>query len=88
MDIILSLSKDKKTRDNYSKQARINAEVYSSKYYAESVLDVYKHAIENKKNDNYGVIGKLVDKIKNMEDIDEKNSSRKSKDDIKKRRDN
>lgn len=88
VDIVLSLFKDKKTVDSYSKQARINAEVYSSKYYAESVLDVYKHAIENKKSDNYGVIGKIVDKIKNMEDMDEKNSSRKSKSDSKKRRDN
>lgn len=32
-----------------SKQARLNAERHSSKYYAEGVLDVYNHAIGNKK---------------------------------------
>ena len=35
--------------DNLSKQARLNAERHSSKYYAEGVLDVYEHAIGNKK---------------------------------------
>lgn len=78
-DIIISLTKDGKTLDTLQKQARINAEVHSSKYYGESVLDVYKHAISNKKLDNYGVIGKIVDKIKNKEDSNEKVSSRKSK---------
>ncbi len=78
VEIILSLIKDRKTLDSYSKQARLNAEVYSSKYYAESVLDVYKHAIENKKS-NYGVLGKIVNKIKSMEEDNEEGSSRKSK---------
>jgi len=32
-----------------SKQARLNAERHSSKYYAEGVLDVYEHAIGGKK---------------------------------------
>ena len=32
-----------------SKQARLNAERHSSKYYAEGVLDVYEHAIGHKK---------------------------------------
>ena len=51
--IVLELSKDKKTLTQLQKQARLNAEVHSSKYYGESVLDVYKHAIEHKKYDNY-----------------------------------
>ena len=71
--IVLELSKDKKTLTQLQKQARLNAEVHSSKYYGESVLDVYKHAIEHKKYDNYGVIGKLVDIIKNKENDDDKN---------------
>ena len=47
-----------------SKQARLNAEIHSSKYYGERALDVYRHAIEHKKYDNYGLIGKIVGKIK------------------------
>lgn len=74
--IVLELSKDKKTLTQLQKQARLNAEVHSSKYYGESVLDVYKHAIEHKKYDNYGVIGKLVDIIKNKENDDDKDSDR------------
>lgn len=66
--IILDLSKDRKKLEQLRRQARLNAEVHSSKYYGESVLDVYKHAIENKKNDNFGVIGKIVDKIKSKEE--------------------
>ncbi len=64
VDIVLDLYKDRKKLANLQKQARLNAEVHSSKYYGESVLDVYKHAIEHKKYDNYGVIGKIVEKIK------------------------
>lgn len=66
--IILDLSKDRKKLEQLRRQARLNAEIHSSKYYGESVLDVYKHAIENKKNDNFGVIGKIVDKIKSKEE--------------------
>ena len=47
--------------------ARLNAEIHSSKYYGERVADVYKHAIENKQYDNFGVIGKLVGRIRNRE---------------------
>lgn len=74
--IVLALSKDKKMLSQLQKQARLNAEIHSSKYYGESVLDVYKHAIEHKKYDNYGVIGKLVDIIKNKENDDVKDSDR------------
>jgi len=44
---MLSLINDKKKLDNFSKQARINSENYSSKYYAERVLKVYETAINN-----------------------------------------
>ena len=66
--IVVELYKDRKILNQLQKQARLNAEIHSSKYYGESVLDVYKHAIEHKQNDNYGVIGKIVDKFKNKED--------------------
>ena len=33
-----------------SRQARLNADAYSSKYFAERVLDVYKIAIGTNKN--------------------------------------
>lgn len=78
VNIVLELSKNKKELSNLQKQARLNAEIHSSKYYGESVADVYKHAIEHKKYDNYGVIGKLVGKIK--ESRKNETSNRKSKD--------
>ena len=77
VDIVFDLYKDRKKLANLQKQARLNAEVHSSKYYGESVLDVYKHAIKHKKYDNYGVIGKIVEKIKESKN---ETRSRKSKD--------
>lgn len=78
--IVLELYSNKKLLDQLQRQARLNAEVHSSKYYAESVLDVYQHAIDNMGNDNYyGVIGKLVDKFKSKENFNE-TDSRESKD--------
>jgi len=85
--IVLDLNKDNKKLAMLQKQARLNAEIHSSKYYGERVLSVYQHAIENKKYDNFGVIGKIVGKIKNREK-GKKNetSNRKSKNVSKKRR--
>ncbi len=84
INIILELAKDKKQLTALQNQARLNAEMHSSKYYGERALDVYKHAIEHKKYDNYGVIGKIVEKIINKEDKNE-TRSRKSKGVSKKR---
>lgn len=42
----LILNKDK--RDNMAKQSRINAETYSSKFFAERVLSVYKLALKDR----------------------------------------
>jgi len=67
VEIVRDLRKDTKKLQMLQKQARLNAEIHSSKYYGERVADVYKHAIENKKYDNYGVIGKIVGRIKNRE---------------------
>ena len=61
--IIIDLYNDKSKIKKMSKQARINAEVHSSKHYAESVLDVYKHAIDNKKG-RFGLISDIIDKVK------------------------
>ena len=53
--------------ERLSNQAIINSDRFSSKYFAESVLDVYKHAIDNKKKKT-GFIEKLVDKVKSSQD--------------------
>lgn len=66
-DIIVELYNDKKLVKRLSNQARINSDRFSSKYFAESVLDVYKYAIQNKKN-RLGLIGKFVDKMKGTKD--------------------
>lgn len=69
-EIISELYQNKEELNRLSKQARINSERYSSKYFAQSVLDVYYQAIENKKN-HLGLIGKLVDKVKgNKDEVD------------------
>ena len=59
---IIELYNNSKLVKKLSHQARINSDRYSSKYFAESVLDVYKYAIKNKKN-RLGIIGKFVDKV-------------------------
>lgn len=48
-NIVIDLYNDRNKLKRLSKQARLNAEIHSSKHYAESVLDVYNHAIANKK---------------------------------------
>lgn len=58
------LMNDSKKRIKMGKQARLSSDPYSSKYYAERVLDVYEHALGteeiNKKNKNF------FDKLKNV----------------------
>lgn len=46
---VYELYEDSAKLKRLSRQARLNAERHSSKYYAEGVLDVYEHAIGNKK---------------------------------------
>lgn len=68
MSIIEELYNDKELVKRLSNQARINSDRFSSKYFAESVLDVYKRAIEHK-NNKQNLIEKIVDKVKsNKED--------------------
>lgn len=62
-NIIIELYNNPQKLERLSKQARINSDRFSSKYFAESVLDVYKYAIANKKQ-RIGLFGKLVEKVK------------------------
>ncbi len=48
-NIIIKLMNDKKTLANLQKNARNSAELHSSKYFAEKVLDVYKLATKHRK---------------------------------------
>lgn len=54
---------DKKLRDRLGNQARINSETYSSKYFAERVLDVYKLTKKRKRKNKT-----ILDKIKSILD--------------------
>ena len=66
-DIIYELYNNPEELKRLSNQARINSERYSSKYFAQSVLDVYKYAIDHYVS-KHGVFGKLVNKIKGDKD--------------------
>lgn len=48
LNVIYKLLLDKEKRKVMGSQARINSEAYSSKYFAERVLDVYKLALKGK----------------------------------------
>jgi 1,2-diacylglycerol 3-alpha-glucosyltransferase len=62
---ILRLYDNPKELEKFDKQARIQAETYSSKYYGERVLEVYNRAIKEKKSENrFGIISKIVRSIK------------------------
>ena len=62
--VMSNLIEDKEKRKRLSIQARISAEVHSSKYFAEKVLDVYKKAL----GEDYKANTKktFIDKIKNQ----------------------
>ena len=62
---VLRLYENKKELEKFDKQARIQAETYSSKYYGERVLEVYQRAIKEKKEeDRYGIFSKIVKNVK------------------------
>jgi len=62
---ILRLYEDRKELAKFDHQARIQAETYSSKYYAERVLEVYNRAIKGKQEENrFGIISKIAKAIK------------------------
>ena len=71
-EIITELYNNNELTKKLSNQARINSDRFSAKYFAESVLDVYKYAIEHKKN-RHSLINKFVDKVKgNKDEVDNK----------------
>ncbi|MBP5678575.1 MAG: glycosyltransferase [Bacilli bacterium] len=62
---ILYLYENRKELEKIDKQARIQAEHYSSKNYADRVLEVYQRAIKEKEMENrFGILSKLYKKIK------------------------
>jgi len=61
IDIIDKLLSSENKMNKLGKQARINSETYSSKYFAERVLDVYKLTLKNKKKNKT-----IKQKIKNL----------------------
>ena len=65
-NIILNLYDNKNSLKKMNKQARLNAEIYSSKHYAERVLDVYGRAIDNKK-EKYSFINRIFKRKKKEE---------------------
>lgn len=61
-DAILSFYNDEKLLKKVSKQARINSEQYSSKTFAEAILNVYNYALTHREN-QFGLLGKLAEKV-------------------------
>ena len=61
---ILSLYNDKELHKKLSNQARISAEVHSSKYFAEHILDVYRIAIKDKTKNKNSSLTKFIEFIK------------------------
>ena len=62
---ILRLYNNRQELEKFNKQARIQAEHYGSKHYADSVLEVYQRAIKEKQEENrYGIISKIIKSIK------------------------
>ena len=60
---IIELYNDSKKMANLKRQAKTSAERCGTKYFAESALDVYQRAIQEKKN-NKPIFSKIIDKIK------------------------
>jgi 1,2-diacylglycerol 3-alpha-glucosyltransferase len=62
---IIRLYENKDELKRFDKQARIQAEHYSSKNYAERVLEVYNRAIKEKQEENrFGIFSKIVRNLK------------------------
>ena len=63
-NLILELANNKNMRLKTGEQARIQAEHLSSSQFASNVLLVYNHAILSKNKYRYGLISKIVEKIR------------------------
>ena len=57
------VKRSEENRKNMGNQGRINSEVYSSKYFAEHILDVYKIAIKNKNKQKKSIGEKIIEII-------------------------
>lgn len=66
--IIFNLLENADELKALSRQARRSSEQYSSKYYAERVLDVYNVAIKNRPKYKYDIFGRVKSIIKGNED--------------------
>lgn len=62
-DKVLEIYKDHKKLTQLNNQARIQSEHLSSGHYADSVIEVYEHAIKEKKKNRYGVLSVIARKI-------------------------
>lgn len=60
---VIDLYKDKKAREYLARQAKVFAERCSTKYFAESALDVYERAIQEK-NNSKNFLSILIDKVR------------------------
>ena len=60
---VVTLFNDRELLKRLSKQAKNSAEVHSSKYFAEHVLDVYKVALKNKGNPKKSIVDKIINVI-------------------------
>ena len=74
---IIELYNNPKELKRLSKQARLSADMHSSKYFVESILDVYKIAIKNKPQTIIALVGKIKNILK-KDDKDEEDNSPKS----------
>ena len=74
---IIELYNNPKELKRLSKQARLSADMHSSKYFVESILDVYKIAIKNKPQTIIPLVGKIKNILK-KDDKDEEDNSPKS----------
>lgn len=72
---ILKIYNDKKLCISLSKQSRILSEGYSSKYFAERILDVYNIAIKDYNDKNRMFINKIKNSIRKRKFKNEKSSS-------------
>ena len=61
---ILRLYDNPKELERFGKQARIQAETYGLKFYAERVLDVYRRAIYEKKHKKKNIVSRIFNNIK------------------------
>lgn len=67
IDKVLYLYDNKDELEYLNKQARIQAEHYGSKNYADRVLEVYERAIKEKKEQNrFGIISKIAKLVKGI----------------------